>query len=471
MDKTIQDRITELESELRKLRTEQCAAESEPNTVFVPEQISDVFLAVEKKVHAYFNHLHLDPCSGEITIDGERYVLLRSASMSYEFIDFIKERYPEHSEQEAISIGHNFMYDNAKVIGIKDGTAFHSKLNLDSPIDKLSAGPIHFAFTGWANVEIFPESNPTADENFFLKFQHHNSFEAQSWIKAGEKSDSPVCTMNCGYSAGWCEESFGLSLTTVELTCEAQGAEACTFIMAPTDQIQNYVEKATTYKEAKNVEIPVFFKRKHIQEQLEASLSQKELLIKEIHHRVKNNLQIIISLLRLQKEKIEDKNSLAHFETSINRVNTMAEVHELMYRGTDFNKLDMESYFRNLTNSLIQLYGIGENVKLDLKFDIDNIDLNLEQSIPLGLLMNEIACNSFQHAFVDGGVLSIDVSQSGENYILAIGDDGPGIQDETKVGLGRSLITLLCDQIDAKLTIDNSSKGLLYKIEFSVAQK
>jgi two-component sensor histidine kinase/predicted hydrocarbon binding protein len=434
----------------------------------VPEQIADIFHDVEKKVHEYFNHLHFDPCSGEITIDGERYLLLRSSSMSYEFIDFIKERYPDHTEQEAISIGHNFMHDNAKVIGKKDALAFHPKLDLMDPIDKLSAGPVHFAFTGWANVEIFPESNPTPDEDYFLKFQHHNSFEAQSWIKAGIKSDIPVCTMNCGYSAGWCEESFGLSLTTVELTCEAQGADACTFIMAPTDQIQNYVQKATTYKEAKQVEIPVFFKRKHIQEQLEASLAQKELLIKEIHHRVKNNLQIIVSLLRLQMEKIDDPQYITQFETSINRVNTMASVHELMYRGEDFEKLDMESYFKNLMSSLVQMYGVGQVVELDLKFDIDNIDLNLEQSIPLGLLMNEITCNSFQHAFDDGGKLSIALTQKDGKYILTIGDNGPGLKNEKSNGLGRTLIELLCDQIDADLFVDNSSEGLIYKIEFSV---
>lgn len=465
----IQRRIFELEKELRELRKKLYTSSDKTQTVIVPPQIEEIFLNLEKIVADHFENIQRDPMSGEITIEGERYILLRSGSMSYEFIEFIKERYADRPEREAVSIGNNFLYDNAKVIGKKDALAFHKKLNLKSPVEKLSAGPVHFAFTGWANVEIFPESNPAADENYFLKFQHHNSFEAQSWIKAKKGSDIPVCTMNSGYSAGWCEESFGLPLTTVEISCEAKGDDACVFIMAPTDRINEYVEKEVDTKNIEKLEIPVFFKRKVIEEQLRQSIGQKELLIKEIHHRVKNNLQIIVSLLRLQMNKIDDPKFKEEFETSMNRVSTMAAVHELMYRGENLDRLSMKTYFTNLSHSLLQLYNTGEHVDFEINLNIEDVEFSLEQSIPLGLILNEITCNSFKHALKNGGKFFLYLNKLNSHYELTIGDNGPGLgASENHEGLGLSLIEILCDQIDADLTIDNSSEGLVYKIGFEV---
>lgn len=220
MDKrSAEKKIESLEQELRELKAKLEVEKQRPISVIVPSELEGQFAAVEEKVSNFFDDIHLDPESGEITIHGERYLLFRSSSMSYEFMEFIKERYFDRPVQEAVSIGNNFLYDNSKVIGKKDAITFHKQLKLENPIDKLSAGPVHFAYTGWANVEIFDDSKPTSGEDFILKFQHHNSFEAQAWIKAGKSSDIPVCTMNCGYSAGWCEESFGMPLTTVEISC------------------------------------------------------------------------------------------------------------------------------------------------------------------------------------------------------------------------------------------------------------
>lgn len=463
-------KIKALEREIIQLKAELDGAEQKgPSTVMVPEPMSELFKSIEDKVDEYFDDIHFDPNSGEIVIHGQRYVLFRTDSLSYEFIDLIKERYSDKTEHEAISIGNNFLYDNAKVIGKKDAIAFHRRLNLNTPIEKLSAGPIHFAFTGWANVEILPGSNPVPDENFLLRFQHHNSFEAQAWINAGRKSDIPVCTMNCGYSAGWCEESFGLSLTTVELTCEAQGAEGCTFIMAPSDKIEQYVEKEIGNIDVDNVEIPIFFKRQHIVEQLKNSLAQKKVLIQEIHHRVKNNLQVISSLLRLQLARQSDEKVQEAFESSINRVNTMAAVHELMYQQSDFDKVEMSTYFSQLTNSLAQFYTLEDNVNLVVNIDVPNRTLNLDQSIPIGLIMNEVMCNSFKHGVKGGGTFTLSLIQEEENYILTMADDGPGYSvDDSNNGLGLSLIDILCDQMDANKTVSNSDQGVEYRIEFTL---
>lgn len=462
----IRNKIKLLEKELLEQRRLLLKEDGQrPATVIVPKDISDLFAGIEEKVEKYFDDFHFDPISGEITVHGQRYVLLRTDSMSYEFMDFIKERYSDRPEKEAVSIANNFLYDNSKVIGKKDAVAFHEKLNLKSPIEKLSAGPIHFAFTGWANVEIFPESNPVIGDDYVLKFQHHNSFEAQSWIKANKKSKIPVCTMNCGYSAGWCEESFGMALTTVEVTCEAQGADACHFIMAPSHKIEQYVDEMIDLRSVQDFEIPVFFKRKNIEEKLKQSLEQKEILIQEIHHRVKNNLQLISSLLSLQMSKQINTDFQEEFSTSVNRVRTIAAVHEMLYRQNRIVEFQMKTYFSELAESLIHMYLEVPDIDVEIDIDVQNSALNLERSIPVALLMNEITCNSIKHGLKSGGKFYIRLKEEEGYYILIIGDNGLGYDDSVSGdGLGLSLIEILCDQLDAVSVVSNSSSGLEYNI-------
>ncbi|MCH2232052.1 MAG: hypothetical protein MK105_17075 [Crocinitomicaceae bacterium] len=465
----LEQKIRNLEKELISLKHQLSDQGSGTQTVSVPEDLEELFSEVESKVRDYFTDFHRDPNSGEITVLGERYVLFRSASVSYEFLKFIKERYKDRELQEAVSIGNNFLYDNSKVIGKKDAIAFHKRMNLETPIEKLSAGPIHFAFTGWANVEILPESNPQPNENFVLRFKHHNSFEAQSWIKEGKRSDIPVCTMNCGYSAGWCEESFGIPLTTVEIACEAKGDESCTFIMAPTDKIESLVEREIDLSSVQNFEIPVFFKRKFAEEKLKETIEQKRVLIQEIHHRVKNNLQVVTSLLRLQMGKIGSKETREEFNTTINRINTMATVHELMYQEKDFERLDLNVYYHRLIKSLVQLYAINDNVEVDVQVNIEGKGFDLDSSIPLALIMNEITCNAFKHGLVDGGKFYTSLNEVDDKFVLIIGDDGGGFESSSnEPGLGMSLIEILAEQLEAKLEIVNNKIGLEYKITFSL---
>lgn len=470
MKKTeIRKKIDRLEKEIKRLKLELVADETTPSTVMVTNDLQDTFLHIENKIRSHFNDLNIDPESGEITMHGQRYVLLRSDSLSYEYLEFIKERYSDRPKNEAESIGNNFLYDNAKVIGKKDAIAFLQDLDLTDTMEKLSAGPIHFAFTGWANVEMLSDCNPIPDENFFLKFKHHNSFEAQAWIKAKKSTDIPVCTMNCGYSAGWSEESFGIPLTTVEVECEAKGDDACVFIMAPSDKIEKYVGEMTDLSKVENFEIPVFFKRKHIEEQLRESLVQKEVLIKEIHHRVKNNLQLIISLLRVQMSEMQDEQLQLAFEASINRVRTMAAVHELIYQNKDFDKVNMRDYMNDLVASLIQLYSINKKADVDVRIEIPEVEFTIEQSLPLALILNEIICNAYKHGIQQDGKFYLHLSCLQDEYSLIIGDTGPGYDNsELQHGIGLMLIDILIEQIDGKKSIQNSSNGLEYKINFKL---
>ncbi len=259
-------KIDELEKELKKLRLNLSKSVS---SVHVPENMKEPFSQAEKSVLSYFQNLVLNPSKGSIDIEGERYILVRASALSYDFFHTIINLYSEKTPSEAFSEGRNFLFDIGYAIGRQDAKRFHEKLNLTNPIEKLSAGPIHFAYTGWAYVEILPESNPVADENFFLKYNHPYSFEADSWIKKGKKADQPVCIMNAAYSAAWCQESFGMSLSAVEITCRAKGDKECTFIMAPTDKIKDYLKgEQKKINSTDDVSVPFFFERKLIEEKL-----------------------------------------------------------------------------------------------------------------------------------------------------------------------------------------------------------
>ncbi len=117
---------------------------------------------------------------------------------------------------------------------------FHERLGLTDPAMKLAAGPVYSAHVGWAFVDIFPESVPSPDENYFLIYAHPFSFEA------GIQSEGSVCYMNAGYSAGWCEISFGVELGAREITCRAKGDDRCIFIMSPPKRLMEYTREYLT---------------------------------------------------------------------------------------------------------------------------------------------------------------------------------------------------------------------------------
>ncbi len=249
------------------------------DTVKVPTDFEPIFLKAHEYVSNYFKEKKEEPSKGTIEIFGERYILIRAASMSVDFFDTVKNLYKEEGEEEALNVARNLLFDIAHAIGKADARNFHIKMKLKDPIEKLSAGPVHFAHSGWAFVDIFPESRPTPDEDFYLIYDHTFSFEADAWKKAGKRSDCPVCVMNAGYSSGWCEESFGMPLVTAEILCKAKGDEVCRFIMAHPSKIEGYI-RAYLNKEpelatkVKKYEIPGFFKRKQIEDELRESEAQ-----------------------------------------------------------------------------------------------------------------------------------------------------------------------------------------------------
>ncbi|MFH1702634.1 MAG: ATP-binding protein [Nitrospirota bacterium] len=246
------------------------------NTVKVPKQFEPIFKKAQDYVDKYFKKRKDDPSKGTIEIFGERYILVRAASMSIDFFESIKNLYKDQGEEEAFDVARQLLFDIAHAIGRQDAKNFHKKMKLADPIEKLSAGPIHFSHSGWAFVDIFAESRPAPDESFYLIYDHPFSFESDAWLKSGKKSDFPVCVMNAGYSSGWCEESFGVPLVASEIMCRAKGDEACRFIMAHPSKIEGYIEnylkkKPKLAKKITKYEIPGFFKRKEAERALRES--------------------------------------------------------------------------------------------------------------------------------------------------------------------------------------------------------
>lgn len=273
----LENKVKLLENELKKFRFNS----QNESAVSVPENLKPIFDKAQSTVQNYFKDLILDPSHGTITIGDQRYLLIRAASLSIDFAGTIKTLYSNRGENEATLIGNDILFDVSHSIGINDAKAFHHKMGLKDPISKLSAGPIHFAYSGWAFVDILAESNPSPDDNYFLIYNHPFSFEADSWIRAGKKSKMPVCIMNSGYSSGWCEESFGIPLTAVEITCKAKGDDKCTFIMAPPHKIKEHLNKylidtELIYKQKVNYIIPSFFERKKAEENLKNAKEKAE---------------------------------------------------------------------------------------------------------------------------------------------------------------------------------------------------
>ena len=301
------------------------------NTVSVPDNFYQVFLTAQDYVRNYFSISQRDPEKGSIKFSGERYILVRAASMSIEFFDMMALLYKDRGEEEARTLSFNFLFDIAHSIGKADAKSFFLKMKVKDPIEKLSAGPVHFAYTGWASVKIHPLSKPTADENFYLIYDHPSSFEAQAWMDKGEKAAFPVCVMNAGYSSGWCEESFGVSLVTAEIECQAKGDRHCRFIMAHPSRIKDYIsdycKKAyIKYEHYKKIDIPEFFKRKRLQDELSNYKIHLEQLVQERTDNLRKtnqrleeaNIALRVVLKQMeQKEKINKDNFLINIKQSI----------------------------------------------------------------------------------------------------------------------------------------------------------
>ncbi|MDP4866982.1 MAG: PAS domain S-box protein [Crocinitomicaceae bacterium] len=214
--------------------------------------------------------------------------------------------------------------------------------------------------------------------------------------------------------------------------------------------------------------------KKKTETEIVESLKEKEVLLKEIHHRVKNNLQVISSILNLQSSFVKDKQTLGILEESRSRIRSMAIIHENLYRTTNFSSINFSDYLKNLTSNLIASYQVNIG-KVTLKENLSKVDLVLDQAIPCGLLVNELITNSLKYAFPDGrpGEIAIVLNEIKNNIHLSISDNGVGLPTDFDIlnsdTLGLQLVSTLVEQLDGQIAVDNSI-GIKYLITFEKAK-
>ena len=213
-----------------------------------------------------------------------------------------------------------------------------------------------------------------------------------------------------------------------------------------------------------------------IRNENEARIKEKDTLLKEIHHRVKNNLQTVSSLLSLQSRSIEEPRIKTLIKSSQNRVISMAMVHEMLYMRHDLSKIEYKSYVEELSDYLLRSFkGTDNNITLNIM--IPDVKLGIDTAIPLGLLINEVITNALKYGIKDNdeGEIYIELLKSnGKDYVLHIGDNGEGfpenISHKNTKSLGLKLIHNLARQLKGTINRDLSKKGTNYIVKFSDIQ-
>lgn len=207
-----------------------------------------------------------------------------------------------------------------------------------------------------------------------------------------------------------------------------------------------------------------------IQKQMEESIHEKEILLQEVHHRVKNNLQVISSILNLQSSYVKDENSLNILRESQNRIKSMSFIHESLYQTKDFAHIEFSDYILSLSRNLVHSYSMTTS-GIKLVTDFEKTHLSLDQAIPCGLIANELISNALKYAFVntDHGEIGISIKDKDGKIEMEISDNGIGLPEdldyENSDSLGLQLVYTLIDQLDAIMKVD-TSKGTKYLITF-----
>jgi PAS domain S-box-containing protein len=211
--------------------------------------------------------------------------------------------------------------------------------------------------------------------------------------------------------------------------------------------------------------------RRQAEEKITRTLQEKEVLLREVHHRVKNNLQVICSMLRLQERNLRDDTLLDALRECRERVMAMAMLHDQLHRAKDFSNINLGEYIRNLAASIFCSYGVN-SAEINLRLDVEDMPVAIDTAIPCGLLVNELVSNSLRHAFPAGrrGFVELGLhARPGGSIELTVADDGRGFPENAQAAHGRSLglwlVELLAEQIGA--AVERSiGGGTRYRLVF-----
>ncbi|TSA54660.1 MAG: response regulator [Planctomycetaceae bacterium] len=243
--------------------------------------------------------------------------------------------------------------------------------------------------------------------------------------------------------------------------------------LEPSHYLTEYSKRIVAKLESKIAQLDIeIAERKRAEENVRQSLLEKEVMLKEIHHRVKNNMQVISSLLNLQAGYIEDERALDLFKECQNRVRTMSLIHERLYQAEDLASINFTEYIRRLTGNLLVVYRIDTGI-IKLNIYVEDVFLDINKSIPCGLIINELVSNVFKHAFPEGseGEVSITLTEDkvDKKYTLIVSDDGvsfpEGLDFRETETLGMRLVNILTEQLHGTIELDRSG-GTSFKIVF-----
>jgi len=199
--------------------------------------------------------------------------------------------------------------------------------------------------------------------------------------------------------------------------------------------------------------------------------SENSTLLKEIHHRVKNNLQIIVSLLRLQQSEIKSNETREQFTEAINRVMVMASIHQRLYQEKEVAQIDLQSYLSDLADDLKKIFQNDKMIRVNIESNYKEIDL--KTVVPLGLLLNELISNSYKYAFdsMQNGEINILIAEKRSQFLLTYSDNGKWIEKQEKnSGFGLDLINIFTEQLNGSFEFETGETGTKYQFLFSKLQ-
>ena len=229
------------------------------------------------------------------------------------------------------------------------------------------------------------------------------------------------------------------------------------------------IQNAQLYRQAQEE----LAQRRQAETQLTASLREKEVLLKEVHHRVKNNLQIVSSLLELQSDALDNAALLAQFRDSQDRIRSMALVHETLYQSQELARLDLARYIHTLSAQLVQSYNIDPQ-RISVRIQVDPIVLDMDQAIPCGLILNELLSNAFKYAFPQNrtGAVHVELhADTAQQAALVVRDNGIGFPDEIDFrhteSLGLQLVAMLTEQLQGTIALERAD-GTTFTLTFPV---
>ncbi len=523
---SLRAKVAALEAENARLR-EGPFVPSTNSVVKAPPPVQPLFDKSAETIGSLFRQIDIDPSRGTLELGGERYVLLRGSALSIDFLDTLVQLYAERGEREALAIARSFLFDIAHTIGIHDARTIHEKLGSRDPLEKLAGGPVHFAYTGWAYVDIKESSNPVPDDTYSLVYDHPWSFEAGSFLRAGRTSEGPACIMNAGYSSGWCEASFGLELTAVEVTCRAAGHDTCSFVMAPPNKINQRVREHfgidLEARKGSGFFIPTYFERKRAEEEVRNTLerlqsAQAELLRRErlatvgllvsgVAHEVNTPLGVAVTAAGIIDEEIkklherfaQGKLSKRDFEAFFDRAGQASRLAgtnlgraaeqiakfkrvSVDHATQDRRRLNLEAHVRETMESLAP---VARKAQLEVTVtSAGSLDCVTHPGAISQLLTNFLT-NTALHAGAKN--VHVEIAREDDGRVrLRYSDDGRGMADDVKAkafepfftthrhegtGLGLHIVSsVVNDVLKGKLALETApGKGVRFDVVFPIS--